>query len=62
MCLEVELINKFKSADYFLYDISGKLVEKGHIDSKKQFSGFSKGVYVLVVKTLNATDIKKIQF
>ena len=48
MCLKVELINKIASAEYFLYDISGKLVEKGHIDNKKQFSGFLKGVYVLV--------------
>lgn len=60
--IEVELITKETIADYLLYDISGKLIEKGRIEGKKQFSGLPKGIYVLVVKTSDATDVKKLQF
>lgn len=60
--IKIELITKETVADYLLYDMTGKLIEKGKIEGIKQFSGFAKGVYMLVVKTTNATDVKKIQF
>jgi hypothetical protein len=60
--VEVALMEKEVVADYVLYDMAGKLIEKGQIAGMKRFSGFAKGVYVLVVKSSNSTDIRKIRF
>jgi lysyl endopeptidase len=47
-----------KSGNYQLVDITGKIVQKGNLNSAKQFVHFSqlpKGIYILQVKEANST-------
>ena len=58
--LNVEVLNKLQNIEYIIYDLQGRMLEKGIFENKNnriKTSGLSNGMYLLMVKSGNKISV-----